>query len=693
MAPHPRRARLLVAVAAAVLAVGAIIAITRGGSGHKPSVKSGSAAGTADSWAQQTAGQGPGRFALPADLPASLGLRMKKGGPPVTVTGTVRLAPGGTPVADAEVAFMSDLGENTAISDGSGRYTIKIASGIRWKVHARSEKAVGYPEAIEPAADVVRDLEIHPTAAIKGKVVDARGAAAPGANVSIEVDAADRGLLEAALGMSAVADAGGRFELTAVPGNLKVRGAQGLAQGVVTLAAVAPGDTVEVAITLADPVTLKGRVVDGDGQPVGGAKVLTATILAVGGPVEKQQFDSADDGSFTARTPAGIVRIEARKNGDLSPAVAEPRAGGATIDGLVLTLAAPIALRGKVITDDGTPVIGAKVRLAANSIYDTTTGSDGTFEVGAPGGQAYTVKVRHSDGQVDRVIAAWNGDETFVMRRFGTLQLTVPDQRGEVTAVIDSFLPAGEQAPRAPAEARFRGVGGQLTLSRLEPGVYDLTVATVGAGATRVPRVAIADGETRALTVALAAPVPVRGVVKAGAQPIGGAQVTIGGRTTFSDAKGRWIIADVAAGPIAIVAIKAGFGTAYAGAVAAADARPVELELRPSDGAGVVDGVGVVVGPAAKGAVVQSVLPGSPAEGKLAPGDVIAEVDGTDVAAAAMDDIIARLRGSAGSTVSITVQRGADTSTVDVVRKRLVVPPGSGPVAIAAIGAVGGAGC
>ncbi len=691
MAPHPRRARLFIAVAAALLAVGAIFAITRGGASHKSSVKAGSAAGSADPWAQGS-GAAPGRLALPADLPASLGLRMKKGGPPVTVTGTVRLAPGGTPVAEAEVAFMSDLGENTAITDGSGRYAIKIASGIRWKVHARSEKAVGYPEAIEPAADTVRDLDIHPTAAIKGKVVDARGAAAPGANVSIEVDAADRGLLEAALGMSAVADGGGRFELEAVPGNLKVRGAQGLAQGVVALTAVAPGDTVEVAITLADPVTLKGRVVDGDGQPVGGAKVLTATILAIGGPVEKQQFDSADDGTFTARTPAGIVRIEARKNGDLSPAVAEPRAGGATIAGLVLTLAAPVALRGKVITEDGTPVIGAKVRLAANSVYDTTTSSDGTFEIGAPS-QAYTVKVRHSDGQVDRVVAAWNGDETFVMHRFGSIALTLPEQRGEVTATIDSFLPAGERTPRAPTEARFRGVGGQLTLTNLEPGVYDLTVATAGAGATRVPRVAIADGETRAITVALAAPVPVRGVVKAGAQPIGGAQVTIGGRTTFSDAKGRWIIADVAAGPIAIVAIKAGFGTAYAGAVAAADAKPVELELRPSDGAGVVDGVGIVVGPAAKGAVVQSVLPGSPAEGKLAPGDVIAEVDGTDVAAAAMDDIIARLRGSAGSSVTITVQRGADTSSVDVVRKRLVVPPGSGPVAIAALGAAGGARC
>ena len=217
MAPHPRRARLLVVAAAALLAVGAIIAITRGGGGHKAAVKSDSAAGAADPWAQPA---GQDRRTLPADLPASLGLRMKKGGPPVTISGTVRLAPGGTPVAEAEVAFMSDLGENTAITDGSGRYTIKIASGIRWKVHARSEKAVGYPEAIEPAADAVRDLEVHPTAAIKGKVVDARGSAASGATVAIEVDAADRGLLEAALPMSTVADSGGRFELAAVPGNL-----------------------------------------------------------------------------------------------------------------------------------------------------------------------------------------------------------------------------------------------------------------------------------------------------------------------------------------------------------------------------------------------------------------------------------------------------------------------------------------
>jgi hypothetical protein len=300
LAPHPRRARLLVAVAAAVLAVGAIIAITRGGSGHKPSVKSGSAAGTADSWAQQTAGQGPGRFALPADLPASLGLRMKKGGPPVTVTGTVRLAPGGTPVADAEVAFMSDLGENTAISDGSGRYTIKIASGIRWKVHARSEKAVGYPEAIEPAADVVRDLEIHPTAAIKGKVVDARegrGAWRQRVESRSTPPIAACSRRRWACRRSPTAAAGSK--LTAVPATSRSaapRAWPGRGHAGGGRAQRHRRDRHHA-----------GR--SGDAQRAGSS---TATASSVGGircsprrssrsaGRSKQQFDSADDGSFTA---------------------------------------------------------------------------------------------------------------------------------------------------------------------------------------------------------------------------------------------------------------------------------------------------------------------------------------------------------------------------------------------------------
>ena len=250
---------------------------------------------------------------------------------------------------------------------------------------------------------------------------------------------------------------------------------------------------------------------------------------------------------------------------------------------------------------------------------------------------------------------------------------------GEVTAAIETFLPVGEAAPRTPAVARFRGGSGTVTLPDLEPGTYDLTLSADGAGATRVPRVVIEEGATRTVDVALAAPVAVRGVVRSSGQPVPGAQVTIGARVAFTDARGRWTIADVAAGPIAIAVSKTGFGSAWAGATAAADASPIELELRATGAQ--VDGIGLVLGPAPRGAIVANVLPGSPAEGKLAPGDVIAEVDGTDVATAALDDIVARLRGTAGSSVSITVVRGTDRSTVGLVRKRLVVPDGTPAVA------------
>jgi len=608
-----------------------------------------------------------------------MGLRFRAAGPPVTVTGTVRLAGAGTPVAGAEVAFMNETGENSVTADDSGRYSIQVGSGVRWKVHARTDAAVGYPEAFTPSAEnSTRDLEVQPTATIAGSVIDMRGAAVPGAMISIEVDAADRGLLEGALPMSTTADDAGRFELATIPGTFKVKAARGHAQGAAEVTALAPGGSLTLQLQVRDPVTLAGRVVDAEGAAVPDAKVLVAATIANGGPTEKFTFSTDAAGTFAGTSPAGWIRLEAKKGDSLSPATAAWYGSGERHDALVITIAPPVALRGKVMTSDGTPVVGAKVRLVAHAVYDGASGSDGSFEIAAPGDQAYLIKIKHSDGQLERQLTGWAGEPTFVLRRFGSLTVKVAGA-GEVTAAVESFLPTGEAAPRAPAVGRFRGGSGTVTLPDLEPGTYDLTISTDGAGATRVPRVAIEEGASRTIDVALAAPVAVRGLVRSSGQPVAGAQVTIGARVAFTDARGRWTIADVAAGPIAIAVTKTGFGSAWAGAVADADAKPIELELRATGAQ--VDGIGLVLGPAPRGAIVANVLPGSPAEGKLAPGDVIAEVDGTDVATAALDDIVARLRGTAGSSVSITVVRGTDRSTVGLVRKRLVVPDGTPAVA------------
>lgn len=671
MAPHRRRAIWFAAIAAVAVIAVAIGISQRGGGGKRTAANRPAAT---DPWAAPT---GPAAPRAPNAFDRLV--RARPAGPPVTVTGTVRLAGAGTPVAGAEVAFMNETGENTATADDSGRYSIQVASGIRWKVHARTDTTVGYPEAFTPSAtDTARDLEVQPTATVTGAVVDARGAAVPGAVISVEVDAADRGLLEGALPMSTTADDAGRFELATVPGTFKVKAARDHAQGAAAVVALAPGGRLAVEIRLRDPLTLSGRVVDGEGRPLPDAKVLVAATIAEGGPTEKLQLTSGADGSFAGTSPAGWVRIEARKGSDLSPATAAWYESGTRLDNLVLTVAPPVALRGKVVTSEGLPIVGARVRLVAHAVYDSATGSDGSFEVAAPGDQAYLVKIKHSDGQLERQLTGWDGEQTFVMRRFGSLRITAAGT-GELTAAIDGFAPVGETAARLPAVTRFRGNGGVVELTDLEPGTYDLTVATDGAGATRVPRVVIEEGAARTLTVELTAPVTVRGVVRSGAQPVAGAQVVIGARAAFTDARGRWSIDGVAAGPIALTATKHGLGDARVGATAAVDGAPIEIELRASGPQ--VEGVGLVLGPAAEGAIVTTVLPGSPAEGKLAPGDVIAAVDGADVARAAMDDIVGRLRGAAGSSVKITIRRGADKTTVDVVRRRVAAPPGQPVVA------------
>lgn len=677
---------LVVAAAAVVVVVATLLLAGRSGK-RGNDARPGAAAVNDDPWAASTRDPASEAARMARAQGKTGWLRARPAGPPVKVRGVVRLAPGGTPVAGAEVAFLNETGENTTVTDGKGSYEITVASQIAWNVHARTDTAVGYPEKFLPVGDAPEhDLEIHPTATVKGRVIDMRGAAVPEAEVSLFVDASGRTLLESALPLSTVADAGGRFELPALPGAVLVKGASGMRQGVGVLATLAPGEVGEVEIRLLDPIAVRGRVVDGKGEGIGGAKVLAAATIHPGGPTEKAQLDTRPDGTFELAMPAGWLRLEARRLGEISPAIAQWVGSGEQRDDIVLTLAPPSSLRGKVVTTAGVPVSGAKVRLVANAVYDTTTATNGTFDVQAIAGQAYLVKIRHTDGMLDRQVAAWNGEEVFVMKPFGGLRVLAEGARGEVTVTLDSFVPDGEAAPRPPAQTQFRSSASPVSIANLEPGRYDLTVSAGTAGSVRVARVAVAEGAVRDVKVSLAAPVAVRGTVKSGNQPVSGARVAIGARSAFSDSKGKWVVTAVPAGPVSVIVTKTGFGTAWAGGLAAEDADPIAVDMRPaSDAAGMVEGIGVVLAPAASGAVVTTVLPGSPAEGKLVTGDVIEGVAGEDVTAAPIDEIVARLRGPSGSSVSIELRRGDDEKTVDVVRKRLVVPAGTPVTGIAAV--------
>ena len=127
MPAFDRKARLVLVTALAGVAAIAWF-VMRGDGDHakkQPADNAATEAGSKDAWAGEQAGT-PGFRRRP-----STGLLRREPGPPAQVTGVVRFAGTGTPVAGAEVAFMNDSGESTVTADGSGRYTALVASGVQ----------------------------------------------------------------------------------------------------------------------------------------------------------------------------------------------------------------------------------------------------------------------------------------------------------------------------------------------------------------------------------------------------------------------------------------------------------------------------------------------------------------------------------------------------------------------------------
>jgi carboxyl-terminal processing protease len=78
---------------------------------------------------------------------------------------------------------------------------------------------------------------------------------------------------------------------------------------------------------------------------------------------------------------------------------------------------------------------------------------------------------------------------------------------------------------------------------------------------------------------------------------------------------------------------------------------------------------------AKRGLRVISVYPGTPAKrGGLRPGDVIVEVDGKSIAGASSDEATTRIKGPAGTSVTLTVRSGGRERTVRLERQRVRIP-------------------
>lgn len=127
-----------------------------------------------------------------------------------------------------------------------------------------------------------------------------------------------------------------------------------------------------------------------------------------------------------------------------------------------------------------------------------------------------------------------------------------------------------------------------------------------------------------------------------------------------------------------IVALRGAPGTAVALKVARSGvAEPLSIALLrvPRDTAVPEGRLGLalkaVPGPGGAGVMVDRTLPGSPAAAQLRPGDHLLEADGQDLRALSLEQVMARLRGPAGTAVTLRVARMgvAEPITVRLVRQ------------------------
>lgn len=107
---------------------------------------------------------------------------------------------------------------------------------------------------------------------------------------------------------------------------------------------------------------------------------------------------------------------------------------------------------------------------------------------------------------------------------------------------------------------------------------------------------------------------------------------------------------------------------------------PEQVKAESDSLNGHVSGIGVVVDSRSVPPTIVSVIPGSPAAAAgLKPGDVILAVDGTSTDTLQPTDIVSRIRGAAGTTVTLTVRHAGAAAPVDVsiVRADVSVPASS----------------
>lgn len=351
----------------------------------------------------------------------------------------------------------------------------------------------------------------------------------------------------AALAASPIAsDGSGRFEIAGLPaGRYAVLATHDqFVDGKTEAVALVEGGRAEVRLILSRGLAVRGRVVDERGQPIAGAELwrggeLAATTDARGAfAVDRLSGPTAFEIRGAGRLPTTRT-IDPASDGDLEIALA-PAAG---------------RLSGAVLDERGFPVGGARVGVVAGTFHkEAISGARGDFSIeGAPAGKL-AVTVRHADHPT----ATFEGEAGVELRAAllagSGVEGEVRDGRtGACPLGVRVTLESGDTSRSASVDkrGRFRALGcppGPASLRATAPGYLPVTLAVEVPAAEGAREITLRD-----LRLELTLAGSISGELRddRGA-PLRGVEVEAGGVTARTDAAGRFRLAPVAAGRVAV---------------------------------------------------------------------------------------------------------------------------------------------
>ncbi len=518
-----------------------------------------------------------------------------------------------------------------AVGPGQIDLSLRAAgAGPKWL------RAVDVPPGKAPL-DLGR-IVLSPDSPLRGTVVDDTGAPLARARVTaMPLVAVPRpGDLASGPPPASLTDADGQFALRGLEPGVKVL-LHGEQDGFLpaTLEVEFLPSSEPVLLTLKTAAALHGKVIDEEARPVESARLILLTQQAWHGdrlrPLATAMSDRLGAFSFAA-VPAGSHKVAVQAVGYLAWSQAftvEPDSPPKPVE---VELKRGAVLSGRVVSEGGQPIEGAKVSLAKGpdegaisdlAMVGASSDGEGLYRLeGLPAGPQQ-IQVLHPDyiperRQIHLEASATTRD--FTLRSGAELAGQVVDDRDEPVPGARISLTAEENP--VGIDSRWTDAAGRFQVPGLTPGRYSLVVEGKGYAPVELKGIAIGR-ETRDLLIRLDGGATLFGQIHGlRAEDRSRLQVWANGAERLRvpgivDAEGRYRIPNLSAGTWRISARAEGPGREVSAPLAlASDQREAFLDLEFATGYALA-GIVTRGGSAIEGALVSVQGPGGGAAGAV----------------------------------------------------------------------------